>query len=416
MSEEQLRARLAERLGQTSVSDMHWQLLEREGHVEDARKVGEAGIEDLVEAARALGPYVELMEGVAPSPGRGEGRREGRSREYRMPEVDAKEARYVLERAATLGEYLSLRASLHPDVRRFRDRILEGRFLTPQEAHAFIESPANSRFSPEFFEEAGVPLVGHTARFLDHGVVEEGDNGGFVEFEVIYIDPPGDVFVARLPVSVFYDDLIKARFPAKTRNPISAGPYSGAYPTDERVYIPVYPDSVLDYLGWLSLRVSEHFCHAWDETQAAWFLLTGEDIAPRAMAGHYDSADGEDLTYGTITLKIEPWIPANTVAAFYQHLQRDVLRQTPRAPSLRNLAVFRFVTGELKRLLVDASETEDIEWSPQWPEFMRRWNDLHRSEPSWTYRHLSKFKRDYYRGGRAVAEPYDHRELILPYA
>jgi hypothetical protein len=417
MTEEQLRAQLAERLGQESVSNVHWELLEYRGHVKDALDIGsKAAIEDLVEAARALREYAELMEGVAPSKERMKARHKRRSREHRAPEVDDDEARYAVERAATLGEYLSLRASLHPDVRRFRDKVLEGKLLTPQEAQAFIESPANSRFSPDYLKEKGVPLVRHSARFLEHGTRPEGDNSErFVEFESIHIDPPGDTFVAQLPVSVAFDDLAKVRLPADTQQIAGGEPYSRMVPIDEYAYVSVYPGSVLDYLGWLGLRLSEHFCSAWDEAQAAWFVLTGENSLPRSMAGHYDSATGEDLTYGTITLTVEPWAPANAVARFYQHLQQDVLGQRSRAPSLRNLAVFRFVTSELKDSLVNAGELEDIEHLPPWPEFKRRWNAMNRSKPSWTYKHLSKFQRDYYRGGRAIVEPYDHNELFPPY-
>ncbi len=66
MTEEKLRSTIANRLGQVNVSDLMWSALDDLGHVRDALDVGEPGVEDLVEAARSLRPYVERM-GAGPS-------------------------------------------------------------------------------------------------------------------------------------------------------------------------------------------------------------------------------------------------------------------------------------------------------------------------------------------------------------
>jgi hypothetical protein len=138
----------------------------------------------------------------------------------------------------------------------------------------------------------------------------------------------------------------------------------------------------LGNLAWLSLKLSEEFCTAWDEAHVAWFILTDEAIPPRAISGYCDSATSDHLTYGTITLKIEPWVPADTVSKFYQYLQWDALDKRSHAPQLRNLAIFRFVIGEIKSFLTSGSG--DVEQWPPWGELMQHWNALNHSKPSWT--------------------------------
>jgi hypothetical protein len=214
-----------------------------------------------------------------------------------------------------------------------------------------------------------------------------------------------------LPTSVAYDDLKKVRFPGDARQP-GASRYTRVLRDKEFVHIPVYPGSILDNLGRLSLELSEEFCAAWDETQAAWFVLTSESIMPKVLNGRYDTASSDHLTYGTITLKVEPWVSADTVAKFYQRLQQDVLMRKGRASELRNLTVLRFVIGEIKSFFADAGGLDATKHRPTpWPELMKRWNAACSFRPSWTYRHPSKFKRDYFRAGRAVVEPYDHYEV-----
>lgn len=409
--EDELKRKLAKHLGLESVPDSLWEVLELRGHVEEAKASGESGEEELTKAARTLLPYADLMEGVSLQ----SVEQEKSDRKRHVPQrVELQVDDYGVERATALGEYLALRGSLHPLVRRFRDEVLDGQLLNPQEAHAFIESPANSRFSLEALSESGIPTVGHRAVFVDHGVSFEDDSSDtFVEYEYIHADPPGKTLVAQLPRSVAYEDLREARFPAEGKQSVAVANYSSLVRLDEYAYIPVYPGSVLDNLGWLSLRLSEDFCAAWDEAQAAWFVLTDESIPPKSISAYYDSNISEHLTYGTITLEVEPWVPAATVTSFYQHVQKYMLGQKPRAPELRNVAIFRFVTRELKDLLFHEGNLTDERRLP-WPEFMKRWNSLNHSKPSWTYRYPSKFKRDANRGARAVVEPYDHDELFLP--
>ncbi len=409
MTEEDLRALVADRLGRESVSDTLWDLLVHKDHVDDALKTGEAGIADLVGAARALRPYEEFMEAVRP---RKEVSDEPDKREVRGAPIVFEGGALELARARSLGAYLSLRGSLHPLVRRFREEVLGGRILTDQEVRAFVESPANSRFSPERLKDEDVPIVGHSARFLDHGVVLGGeDEANCMEVEYLHVDPPGNVLVALLPTSVYYDDLEKVRFPTGRERTEAGESSAPGVVVSSRTHAPIYPGSVLDGLARVSSTLSQDLSAAWDRAQAAWFVLTDETVLPTALSGHYASATGEYLTYGTITLEVEPWVPAEIVRRCYRDLQTQVLGQKPRAPEERNIAIFEFVASEVRGSMARAEGSTGLEERLHWQKLMVRWNKANSSRSSWTYRHPSKFRRDYRRGGRAVVEPYDHYDL-----
>src|SRR5215208_5164415 len=56
-----------------------------------------------------------------------------------------------------------------PEVKEFREKVLPGRFLSADEAHALIASCAARTLCPSQFEEWGIPFVGHHAEVLDTG-------------------------------------------------------------------------------------------------------------------------------------------------------------------------------------------------------------------------------------------------------
>ncbi len=409
MTEDDLRAIVAQRLGRERVSGFVWRILVSEGYVKYTLDIGEDGIAELVEIAQSLRSHEEFMEGGRPRKQISDG---PSRREVQGEPVVFKGGDLELARARSLGTYLSLRGSLHPLVRRFREEVLGGRILTDQEVRAFVESPANSRFSPDRLNDASVPIVGHSASFLDHGVVLEGeDEANCMEVEYLHVDPPGDVLVALLPTSVYYDDLEKVRFPTGRERTEAEESSSPGVVVSSHTHVPIYPGSVLDGLARVGSTLSQDLCAAWDEAQAAWFILTDETVLPAALSGHYASATGEYLTYGTISLEVEPWVPAEIVRRCYRDLQAQVLGQKPRAPEERNIAIFEFVASELKASMVRTEDSTKLGKGLSWSKLMMRWNKANASRSSWTYRHASKFRRDYRRGGSAVVEPYDHFEL-----
>jgi hypothetical protein len=123
-------------------------------------------------------------------------------------------------------------------------------------------------------------------------------------------------------------------------------------------------------------QLTEHLCPPWREGEAVGFVLTGEVPVARALVGEANTfvEAYPHLTYGTITLSVEPWVATDTVAKAYHYLQMQLMRRQPGVLSQRNMAVARFVIGELKALVsVETGENSQ----PQrlsWRTLMQRWN------------------------------------------
>ena len=77
-----------------------------------------------------------------------------------------------------------------PEVREFREKILPGRLLVADEAHALIASYAARTFSCGWFEEWGIPFIGHSAEVLDTAPWGEEFNP-VDDWMMIRVDPPG---------------------------------------------------------------------------------------------------------------------------------------------------------------------------------------------------------------------------------
>ena len=75
-----------------------------------------------------------------------------------------------------MSELFGLLADQYPEVEEFWEKVLGERFpLSSDEAHALIASCAARAFSPEWFVEWGIPIVGHHAQIFDTGPRGEQD-------------------------------------------------------------------------------------------------------------------------------------------------------------------------------------------------------------------------------------------------
>jgi hypothetical protein len=73
----------------------------------------------------------------------------------------------VYKRAEVFSLYLAKRAAEASGVKQFRQGVLDGGTISYEEALAFVDSPAAAIFSLEWFEESGVPLIGHKAQVME---------------------------------------------------------------------------------------------------------------------------------------------------------------------------------------------------------------------------------------------------------
>jgi len=139
MEQSRLRAWLAGRLGRKDIPDPVWEILEYRGHVQQALR-DEISTDTLVDCAKALLPYVNILESVATLP--------ERKRREQSPELP-QHSGYELERPRILGEYVAARAELDTRVQHLRERALErGRVLSPAEAEEYLEWRRN-KYHPE---------------------------------------------------------------------------------------------------------------------------------------------------------------------------------------------------------------------------------------------------------------------------
>jgi hypothetical protein len=141
LEQSRLRAWLAGRLGRKDIPDPVWEILEYRGHVQEALRKDTRGT--LLECAKALLPYAEVMESVASLPERS-------AEKQRTPYPDPPQhSEYELERPTVLGEYVAARAGLDTRVQHLRERTLErGRLLSPAEAEEYLQWRKN-KYPPE---------------------------------------------------------------------------------------------------------------------------------------------------------------------------------------------------------------------------------------------------------------------------
>jgi hypothetical protein len=291
-------------------------------------------------------------------------------------------------RSKALEEYIAKMTSCERSVSNFRDWYLNGGVLLPEQARALVSSPAAAYLPPYFFNpqrELHVPLVGHVATPPEMEPVEIDKDGPYTPVKV-FVDPPGRVLTAKV---------------RGTKELLVLGEDGRA----RKVTVSAY--SVLNDLRRVSSRLLRW--RPWKEEETSWFVLTGEPPAVPAASGRYRASRTPVITYGTITMTIQPWVSATTVRDFYQRLQSRLKEEKPRAPSERNLAVFRFVMDQDS---VDVPGGNAIERMrppsfvrPPWRTLLERWNQMYPEGHRWHYKDVRNFSKDFRRAEKAVIHP-----------
>jgi hypothetical protein len=94
--------------------------------------------------------------------------------------------------------------------------------------------------------------------------------------------------------------------------------------------------------------------------------------------------------HGTITITAAHWVPKNAVSKFYAELKSR--HDSAPTPSLRRLAVFRFVTEQSSGI------TERLVYGlniPPWRSLQAQWNEVYPPGHEWHYRDIRNFRRDF---------------------
>jgi hypothetical protein len=177
----------------------------------------------------------------------------------------------------------------------------------------------------------------------------------------------------------------------------------------------------------LGKELSEELNGYWSDREAISFVLADNvSVRPPVSVGLDDFAEGP-LGYGVITMRVEPWVHADTVLSLYKEQQRLYEGRRPRVFSSRNLEVAQFVFTRLRmmwyvemsrmveRLRSDErtgacwyesrirrSEIDDLRQhsaSFSWRNLMESWNSTHAAE---RYDDERRFYQDFYRTARVI--------------
>jgi hypothetical protein len=343
--EQQVRTQLALVIGgRMTIPEAAWEVLVGQGHVEDFLE-GRITWERLVEFANHLAFYGDLVEHAEALP-EPEDKPSDREGDVQTPHFGV----YEEERARTFAEYLELRVAGDPGVLRWRrDCLGSTKPLSPEEAYMLALYKSSVLHTSD--------MTGHEYA-LSHGSKQKGE----LEF---FVNESG-----------------------------------------ETMSIPFYEGSSLDDLHELSEKLRNELFPYWSVAEASWVVLTGKvREAPACLVGEVESLSNERVTRKVVTLRVEPWIAAETVLRTYQYLQALTLGRRPRAVSERNLAMVRFVMKQLRTLVTTSLQVQAVPIRVSWRKLMDSWN--RENEESWAYEDERRFYRDCNRTLRTIVRSYD---------
>lgn len=402
------------------------QRLEEAGEVDEAlfmeSTYKKLAFRDLVSAAQRLPEYKEIVT-----------KTESRLKRGRPPQ-EIKEyfevplATLDQERAVALSEALALRAAKHKEVAAFRDDVLSG-LITPEQARAFVISPAVRSFERRRFEEWDIPPVGHEATVVRTDSDVDGFRWGpnfsdFIKFGFrpwidrfveVYVEPPGvtkSILYAShdvcVPEGLRVDERYFFHESDEEDGLVSEVPESVVrYPWEDRVHeVKALPGSLLDKLLGLSNALAG--VYGWNQEDALWFVLTGKTppVSPLELSASLLTGYDRSPPVWTITLEVAPWVNPDTVKDVYQEILRQIKQGDVSKGNIkeeRKLAVFRFVTEQTK---VHGK-------LPEWPVLFEQWNEKYPETHKWHYESASSFNSSKSRWDRFQQDFRDVEKAVM---
>lgn len=333
---------------------------------------------------------------------RGGGRRDSVPRRTpvygRAPEEDSVDdtepSSYELLRSDALSEYLARLAESDREVRGFRSTFLDGKTITPEEAQELVTSSAAQIFPKEQFDKHGIPIIGHRSKVLSIHKSPTPARKWSVKATLRIEWPEGSY---EGPYSCHSNGLAPsaARFESLE-----------FYEEQTRCLkkVSLWPHSVLDDLRKVVQKLQEKYPPWHQEGTVTHFVLTGTPPWVPPQRARTSIRYGLGFDYGSITITVQPWVPAENVKDFYQRIRKQM--SVGRNPAECHLALFYFVT---ERTQIRPGKTSDYGYreiiKPPRKQLLAEWNRHYPKGHEWHYKHLSNFLRDYKKGYMAVAFP-----------
>jgi hypothetical protein len=256
-------------------------------------------------------------------------------------------------RASAYSELVARTGAQMHSVKRVREQILGSSLLALPDAISLLQSPVARQFPRWLLEREGVPLVGHTATLVEQSPDDDG-------LQPILIQP-GDVILK-----------------AATRHPPD-------YKTLE------YPDAEggIGVTSYVRFSVVDEIAQAaralesalpWTQVQAVGFLLCGMVPSIQPLRVSYRHTIGP-IEHATVTIRVEPWVSAQTVEAAYRRVQKELLGRENRPLVGRGLDVLSFCLSRPDR----SWEQLKVEWNStnpdrQYPDRQNFWRDFERTK------------------------------------
>lgn len=218
-------------------------------------------------------------------------------------------------------------AAAHPRVRGCRARYLDGCILTNTEARDFLNSRALALLSRDDLRAEAMSLTG--LRVEDEREGPENGPGGEAEWvrrlKIGWPGGPSHEFVIR-------DALWSPANYAVLKYPLK----------DQGVAeLQVRGGSVLNDIREGAEYISPAF--GWSVAETVWFILTASVPKLEAVHPHVSNWSMVDHTHEQITLVIQPWVSAESVASVYRSAQTWALGRKARTIGTDKLDLFEFV-------------------------------------------------------------------------
>jgi hypothetical protein len=370
-----LRRWVAKREGTTDVSEPIWQLV-----VED-RLVADWWDEDpeLRDKVRdeILARYRRYKRLVRETGGTiGDASEDGQERDSTLLWAELPAGDPAALRAEALCLYWAKLAEAEEGVCQFRKDVLGGAAVSESAARGLIHSPAAAVLRLESFQRSQIPIVGHTAEFLRYAKANPFERPYWARAAVRITWPSGET-------------VINPRMERPT-------PMETLTFWDGQKPVPIAPwhFSLLRRLHEVATGLCRHY--PWKPQDAAWLILTGEAPWAPPLTARVTGPD-HIRNHGTITITAAHWVPKDAVSKFYAEVKSRV--DSAPTPSLRRLAVFRFVaeqsSGIRERLVYGLN-------IPSWRSLQARWNEEHPPGHEWHYRDVRNFRRDFAEASKSL--------------
>jgi hypothetical protein len=251
-----------------------------------------------------------------------------------------------LTRPQILADIAAAHANRDPAVIRFRETVLGGSLLSPQEISSWIaRQHEQERGRPDVFLD-GIPLP------VESTLRNEGSRG--------FIPDPPLCIGAEHPANRWYYVLLEY-----------------ATPEDRRARsVPVAHGGVLAGLRVLSTSLAERY--KWQPAQATGFVLTGLPPVLRTIdatwaPSFFQTEQGSVTALSQVVLTLDPTLRPSQVSAAFQTIRQQLLGAHWQEVNERQLALARFAC---QRTPEEAWEQRMAAWNTEFSQWSYKEKDL----------------------------------------